>query len=75
MKKEIAFGIFINPLSKQLKGMGIPALALKQFDNDDNAINRLMIRGLLTEKQVDSARKKLLKRIEGIIPWQKENSR
>jgi hypothetical protein len=63
MPQYLEFGVFAPKLSEQLKNTNIPKEQLEHFDLDADAINRLLIRGVLTDSQTEQARKKLLKRI------------
>jgi len=63
MPEYIEFGVFAPKLREQLKNTNISKEQLKHFDLDADAINRLLIRGVLTVSQTEQARKKLLKRI------------
>jgi len=61
---NIALGALSPALSEQLKDTGIPADKLKLLDMDSDAINRLRIRGYLTDSATVSAQKKLIKEIQ-----------
>lgn len=61
---DIALGALSPPLSEQLKDTGIAADKLKLLDMDSDAINRLRIRGYLTDSATVSAQKKLIKEIQ-----------
>ena len=60
---EIVFGALAPQLKDQLKDTKIPENALNLFQADADAITRLLIRGLISDSQGLSARKKLLKRL------------
>lgn len=59
-KGNIGFGLLSAPLSKQLLGFRIPRQEIEHAQKDADAIERLRIRGLLTDGQVDCAQRKLV---------------
>ena len=60
----IRFGVLSPKISEQIAG------ASENYDKDADAIDRLYLRGILSGKETDNARKRLVKRIERDI---KEN--
>jgi hypothetical protein len=60
---DIRFGAMAPHLGTQLDGFGVDTERLGAINNDAHAITRLKVRGLLTEKEADSARKRLIKQI------------
>jgi hypothetical protein len=60
---DIRLGALAPSLVEQLDGLGIPADKLEAINNDAHAITRLKVRGLLTERESESARKRLIKQI------------
>lgn len=66
MEIEISLGCYSEKLSKQLAGRIHPD-NLAHFDMDADGITRLYVRGLLTERERDSARKRLIKSIQGAL--------
>ena len=61
---EIQFGISAPSLEVQLKGKNIDRLVLGILEKDNSAIDRLSERKYITDRQVKTARKLLLKRIQ-----------
>jgi len=61
---NIDFGVMAPPLHVQLNCR--PKKVEKQH-NDNTAINRLCVRGLLTEAETRNARKRLVKNLETIL--------
>lgn len=57
-KIGIHFGSLSTPLHKQL---GCPATAVDQYQKDAEAVNRLSLRSLLSSKETENARKRILK--------------
>ena len=57
---NIQFGALARPLWAQT---GCDTIVMYEYQKDATAIVRLSVRGLLTEAQVDMARRKLLKKI------------
>ena len=61
---KIAMGAMSDSLTDQFKSQGFePPKDIDHFQKDADAITRLKIRGLLTDSQSDSARKKLMKEL------------
>jgi hypothetical protein len=60
---DIRLGAMAPNLAEQLDGLGIPADKLEAINNDAHAITRLKVRGKLTEREADAARKRLVKDI------------
>lgn len=63
---SITFGAMAPTLRAQLleqQIIGIPYSVLKTFQHDADALTRLSIRGLLSERTVSAARQRLIKRI------------
>ena len=60
----IRFGVLSPKISEQIAGTS------ENYDKDADAIDRLYVRGILSGKETDNARKRLVKRIERDI---KEN--
>lgn len=65
---SIQLGALARPLAEQLD---LPAEAVLHYQADSDAITRLAIRGLLTERETHSARKRLVKAIstDRTLPW------
>lgn len=63
MGHSFTLGCLAEPLTEQLKGLAAKS-ELESLERDSNAINRLTVRGYITERQCDSARKKLVKNIQ-----------
>ncbi|MEI6165979.1 MAG: hypothetical protein WCS52_02185 [bacterium] len=59
-------GLMCEPLVKQLAGLA-PATDLMSFDEYSQAISRLCIFGLLTDSQTESARRRLVKKVQKSI--------
>lgn len=62
----LRFGLMADPFVKQLRGQGVKIRDVKEVercDADNEAISRLTIRGIITERQRDAARKKLAQRV------------
>ena len=63
MKIHVLLGDAAPPLSEQLVGL-LDEKTLSQFDQDHDAINRLHLRGIISEKQFKFALGKLKKNIK-----------
>jgi hypothetical protein len=68
-KIGINFGAWAEPISKQLSKQGItlPEPDTNRYQMCSDAITLLAVQGLLMESQTELARKRLLKRICGVI--------
>lgn len=53
-----------KPIAQQLAGSRIPADALDHADKDADAVLRLHMRGLITDKMRDHAMKNVVRRME-----------
>lgn len=56
----LTFGALAEPIHVQL---GLPMRAVASFQRDADAITRLAVRGILSSSQVESARRRLVRRI------------
>lgn len=65
----VSFGAMAPPLAEQLaEVLGERSHPnLPQHQKDADAIARLAVRGVLTETEAHRARKRLMKRLEGIV--------
>lgn len=61
---NIEFGAFAKPLSKQLAKMIADRKDLKMFDRMADAVTMCAVHGLISENEIASARKKIIKKIE-----------
>ena len=68
MKRELILGMWGEPFEIQLEGLRLKAEMIAHFQKDNDAISRLGIRGLITERQRDAAYDKLAKNIKKAIP-------
>jgi hypothetical protein len=59
--RTLVFGALARPLCEQL---GRPAADVEAWQQDADAITRLAVRGLLTDRERHAARCRLLRRIE-----------
>lgn len=59
----IRFGALAPTISQQFKGV-LPIPRLKLYDKDALALIKLSIRGVLTEKELHLARKRLVRMLE-----------
>ncbi len=65
MKSEtlsLEVGALCDPISKQLAGMGTPAL-LETYDRLASAITQLHVQRLITDSEAHGARKRLMRKI------------
>lgn len=69
----INFGTLSPKVSEQLVAQGICVPNAWHFDLDSDSINRLRIRGLITDSQAHAANKRLMKQIQKVAK-QKENT-
>ncbi|MBF1637590.1 MAG: hypothetical protein HXO49_03575 [Prevotella sp.] len=62
---KIGFGALSGSIKEQVEaqGFGISEMAGEKFDNCSRAIMRLMFADILTEGEVDKARRRLMKQI------------
>lgn len=60
---EVCFGPLYPSLSEQLAGVISDAASLDHFEKDRLAINRLLLRGLLSDSEADRGRRRLMKSI------------
>ena len=67
MKRQIEIGPLAETLKVQLKGIKIDPEKLDHLERDHQAINRLFVRGYITDRQFDSAGKRLIKAVQGRI--------
>lgn len=70
MKKlEITFGAMTKPLVDQCRAqeLALPAADARELQRDADAITRLGARGMLTEGQVQDARRKLMRKIRQAV--------
>lgn len=65
MMLSLHFGAFVQPLKQQLRDAKVkaPAGSVSAWQQDADAITRLVIRGLLTDSAAQAARRKLLRTI------------
>lgn len=62
----IRFGAMAPPIRAQLEEqhiMGIPHSLITSFQHDADALTRLAVRGMLPDRAVTAARKRLIQRI------------
>jgi hypothetical protein len=70
MKFGIHFGAMVDPLRDQIESQGIQIAhetLLDACQKDADCVSRLHIRGILTEAQMRSAEKKILKNIQKCV--------
>ena len=67
MKRPIEIGPLAETLNVQLKGIKIDPEKLDLLERDHQAINRLFVRGYITDRQFDAAGKRLIKAVQGRI--------
>lgn len=60
------FGALVPKLSQQLEGE-LPKSELKWLDKYADAVTLLKVQSLLSEKEADSARRRIVKRIEQLV--------
>jgi hypothetical protein len=60
----VTLGCYTDSLSVQLADTRISAEDLCHYDRDAEAITRLYLRGLLTERERDAARRRLVRQIQ-----------
>jgi hypothetical protein len=60
---RIVFGVFADPLRKQLRGLQLKRSDIERWQKDADAICRLRIRSFLTDKESNSARSRIVKEI------------
>jgi hypothetical protein len=63
LPKEIELGILCDPLSYQLRDSNIGKATLSQFDKDAEAVDRLLIRNLITGAMAGKLRDRILTRV------------
>lgn len=66
LKVEFRFGIMAAPFAKQIRqqGLRIKSVAeVEQCDKDSEALSRLTIRGIITERTRDAGRVKVLRKL------------
>ena len=61
---KIQFGAMAPRLTEQLRETGISQKELKVFDEDTDAITRLYVRGILSDREKQKAIHRLIKKIE-----------
>jgi len=61
--QSVAFGALVPSLSNQLR---LPARLVRHAQRDADAITRLAVRGLLTEREAHAARRRLTTRLSTI---------
>lgn len=61
---KIEFGVLAPPLKEQLKHTKLLKKDLEVIESDNVAINRLYLRCILTERETDLARKRLVRLIQ-----------
>lgn len=68
MKKfNITLGPLALSLATQLAPFDLPQQAVEQLDYDTDSINRLFIRGILTDREFERAQSRLIKKIGELI--------
>jgi hypothetical protein len=65
IKLRIAFGAMSKPLHEQISEHGIPVTQdeMSHYQKDAEAITRLRIRGMLSDKEVGNTQNRLMKNI------------
>jgi len=58
-QRVLHFGATQPPISDQLKDSGLNSEQINRHDEDDKAITRLLLRGIIDEKTADSSRRKV----------------
>jgi len=66
---KIEFGVACRKISEQLAGSGLTSEELEKFDDYADAINRLLIRKVITESDAVRARKRLVKHIKKALEF------
>jgi len=59
---KIELGALSDPISEQLKDLGISKEDLRHYDLDADAITRANVRGYISDSNAHIARKRLLKK-------------
>jgi len=67
MTTGITFGAMVDPLRKQLEMTGIDSGTINHLQRDVDAIVRLNVRDLLTDKETRSARMRVMKKINAAL--------
>lgn len=66
METTLILGLMEKPIGKQLSGM-ISKEAAEHLERDNAAINRLTVRGYISDAVTERARKKLVKRCKAAL--------
>ena len=64
---EVRFGPLYPSLAEQLSGVISDAASLDHFEKDRLAINRLLLRGVLSDGEADRGRKRLMRSIVDLV--------